>query len=429
MPAPSRKFLNLQPQPPAHALSSHSRTESWVFCFRLVSANVQTLEENRPQGLLGRVPFVRLQLEAVGALIIGLQETRAKQTETYESSTHLRFLAKGDEKGNLGVELWFAKTIPFGWQDDRPCFFQADDFRVLSWSPRHLAVRLVRGPLHVLVVTCHAPTVTDPSRHEWWQSFAKQVLGIAKGDQVVLLGDFNTRLTEPWQPRVGDLCWEQGPEPPDPLLDLLAKLDMWVPATFSSCHVGLSHTWVSPGHGSTSRIDYICVPNEWQCASESSQVLYQVDFGQAGVDHYAVQLTASFSLRAASLPSRRRPKMDIAKMRDPAALATVQEICQSVPLVPWEVDPHTHYGIISDHLRPINAVSSFLKQHGHFDNKEFGFVNRSTSMLTHVALLRSGGLLRHGTAADPLWKVVSMFLPGFFGAFSSYRFRSWNYVS
>ena len=292
----------------------------------------------------------RLQLEAVGALIIGLQETRATQTETYESSTHLRFLAKGDEKGNLGVELWFAKTIPFGWQDDRPCFFQADDFRVLSWSPRHLAVRLVRGPLHVLVVTCHAPTVTDPSRHEWWQSFAKQVLGIAKGDQVVLLGDFNTRLTEPWQPRVGDLCWEQGPEPPDPLLDLLAKLDMWVPATFSSCHVGLSHTWVSPGHGSTSRIDYICVPNEWQCASESSQVLYQVDFGQAGVDHYAVQLTASFSLRAATLPSRRRPKMDVAKMRDPAALATVQEICQSVPLVPWEVDPHTHYGIISDHL-------------------------------------------------------------------------------
>ena len=103
---------------------------------RSASCNPTARDFNGP-GLLGRVPFIRLQLEEAGANIIGLQETRAKQTETVESATHFRFLSKGDDRGNLGVEIWFAKTIPFAWQQDRPLFFQANDFRVISWSPRH----------------------------------------------------------------------------------------------------------------------------------------------------------------------------------------------------------------------------------------------------------------------------------------------------
>ena len=124
---------------------------------RSASCNPTARDFNGP-GLLGRVPFIRLQLEEAGANIIGLQETRAKQTETVESATHFRFLSKGDDRGNLGVEIWFAKTIPFAWQQDRPLFSQANDFRVISWSPRHLIVRLVRGELRLLVITCHAPT-------------------------------------------------------------------------------------------------------------------------------------------------------------------------------------------------------------------------------------------------------------------------------
>ena len=129
----------------------------------------------------------------------------------------------------------------------------------------HLIVRLVRGELRLLVITCHAPTATGPSRQEWWQAFARQVLGLARGDQVVLLGDFNTRLLEPWQQRIGELLPGTGTGPAGIPFCLLDTLDLWIPATFSSCHEGWSHTWVSPGHETTSRIDYICVPSEWQC--------------------------------------------------------------------------------------------------------------------------------------------------------------------
>ena len=109
---------------------------------------------------------------------------------------------------------------------------------------------------------------------------------LANGDRVVLLGDFNVRFTEPWKPRVGDLCWEKSAVMPESLTRLFEVLDLWVPSTFSACHEGLSHTWASPGQGALSRIDYICIPCEWSVGPGASTVLHAVDFGQAGVDHW-----------------------------------------------------------------------------------------------------------------------------------------------
>ena len=108
-----------------------------------VHLNVQTLEEDTAKGLAGRVPYVREQLEWLGVCLTGLQETRAKTTETVVSDTHYRFLSAGDHKGCLGVELWVSRRVPFATQGQLHLYFALEDFRVLSWSPRHLITKCV----------------------------------------------------------------------------------------------------------------------------------------------------------------------------------------------------------------------------------------------------------------------------------------------
>ncbi|CAE7896755.1 unnamed protein product [Symbiodinium necroappetens] len=224
------------------------------------------------------------------------------------------------------------------------------DFRVLSWSPRHLFAKCIRGGLRFLIAVCHAPTATDPLRDSWWGQFAVDLRGYAGNLPVVILGDLNLRLTEPWGDSVGDLCWEEGASPPPPFLRLLAHHALWIPSTFTACHRGLSHTWVSPGQGALSRIDYVIVPQAWGADSGSSRVLYDVDFGQAGLDHYSVYLEASALLHASCSKGRRPPRIDVSCLHSPENASIVQAICKTAPAVPWCIDAHTHYDLFARHL-------------------------------------------------------------------------------
>ena len=328
----------------------------------LVSANVQTLEEDKTKGLVGRVPYVREQLEWVGVCITGLQETRAKTTETIVSATHFRFTSAANSQGCLGVELWVSRTVPFAYQHGRPLFFSVEDFRVLSWSPRHLFAKCIRGGLRFLIVVCHAPTATDPLRNSWWRQFAVDLRGYAGNLPVVILGDLNLRLIEPWGDSVGDLCWEDGDSPPSPFFRLLTHHELWIPSTFTACHRGLSHTWVSPGQGALSRIDYVIVPQAWGVDSGSSRVLYDVDFGQVGLDHYSVYLETSALLHASCSKGRRPPRIDVSCLHSPGNAGIVKAICQTTPAIPWSVDAHTHYDLFARHLVDNLALAFPAKQ-------------------------------------------------------------------
>ena len=73
-------------------------------------------------------------------------------------------------------------------------------------------------------------------------------------------------------------------------------------------------------------------------------------FGQTGVDHYAVQLDASFALSMAAPAKRHAPRIDVSRLREPASRDTVRAICQHLPLVEWHVDAHTHYSTVAEQL-------------------------------------------------------------------------------
>ena len=322
------------------------------FCLRLVTINVQTLEDGTNQAETpGRIFYVRSQLEHCGATVTGLQETRAKSSDTCVSETHIRFTSACDDKGNGGVEAWFSMTLPYAWEDGYPIYFHQNDFRVLAWNPRYLIIRFARGSTRITFAVCHALSATHPDRDRWWSSFSCKLRASAQDDEVVLLGDLNTRFTDSVAGRVGDLVWPSPHPVPQGLIAILARHDLWIPSTFACCHYGDSHTWVSPTGSTVARIDYVVIPERWFVQANSSWILYDVDFGQTGLDHYAAALDVSFHKSTTDASAPRQTSIDVRQLSDPDAYGTVQHICQTAPLVPWHVDIHSHYEILAHHFR------------------------------------------------------------------------------
>ena len=123
-----------------------------------------------------------------------------------------------------------------------------------------------------------------------------------------------------------------------------------MPSTYDECHAGPDHTWIAPSGSAVSRIDYILIPTSWDVPVAGSTVLHQVDFGQAGLDYFAVCLDTSVGF-AGRLPPRSKSRhIDVANACSPEAVTAVQEICDTAPQVGWEVDAHCHYHLVSEHI-------------------------------------------------------------------------------
>ena len=321
-------------------------------CFApsFASFNVQTLQEDRDSAVPGRVPYIREQLDYLRVCIAGLQETRSRKAETVVSATHLRYLSPRDEQGGHGVELWLSRRVPFAWRGQTPMFLCPEDVRVLHWCPRTLFARIIRGMTRFVVVVLHAPTSADPQREAWWRSFRQRLQRTTAREPVVLLGDFNARLLQEVPGRIGSLVWESGKDAPEALIDILTEHDLWVPSTFQDCHVGDSVTWLSPGTGAASRIDFVMIPCQWGCGHGGSYVLQDLDIGQKSIDHFGVCVQAQARFEKRQEPPRKAHRIDATRLAGHDAKTAIAAICSGLPEVPWHVDAHTHYDQVATYL-------------------------------------------------------------------------------
>ncbi|CAE7698157.1 unnamed protein product [Symbiodinium sp. CCMP2592] len=186
------------------------------------------------------------------------------------------------------------------------------------------------------VSAVHLPGIADASGShgvELW--LARDVLKVAIavcnccGTCTYSTGDLNSRFIQPMHNRVGEKLWETGED----------------------------YTWLAPGSGASSRIDFIIIPCSWDVSTGGSCVHHEVDFGQAGADHFAVSVDVRAWMHTKRGNKRASPRLNRACFKDPASQETIQQICDSIPEVGWEVDAHTHYSIVADHLSSRLAIA------------------------------------------------------------------------
>ena len=110
---------------------------------------------------------------------------------------------------------------------------------------------------------------------------------------VLLMKDSNVRFDESLHGRIGSLVFETSSRvPPDAVL-LLQDLKVWLPATFEGCQFGPSETWHAPGSGSSSRIDYIGIPDDWSVPEHGAFVVDGLEWGQSSF-RFGVFVHATF---------------------------------------------------------------------------------------------------------------------------------------
>ena len=318
-------------------------------CIRFVSANVQTLgtaaAEDGLHGFAGRVGYIREQLLAKGVHIAALQETRTDRAETLLSQAYIRLCSGRTATGHLGVELWLLRT-----PDADGVHFAVEEVTVAHYSPRLLCVRIQSPFLQALLAVVHAPVAQDPDRDGWWLTLHSILRNVAGGLPVFLIGDWNTRFDTPVDSRVGDLVFPS-PYPVSPSTwSILSDFDLWLPSTFRSCHTGPSATWHAPGSGATARLDYVGIPLANVVLSGHSFVMSDVDLGQRSLDHLPV--CADVWVSCCARPRRRASScgFDRQAMATAQGPATICDICQRAPAVPWIIEASEHYHVLETFL-------------------------------------------------------------------------------
>ena len=297
---------------------------------------------------IGRVALLR---DTKGEYhIVGLQETR-NRAGMVVSSAHARICSGANERGHLGVEIWFSLPLASD-EKGHQYYFSSTDFVVLHSDPRILAVHCKNSILECVVVCARSPHSGSPhdTRQHWWDSL-QQICTAAGGklDHILLI-DANARVHTPIDGVIGELI-ECFPTPNEErFVDLIGASGLFLPCTFAEYQWGDIATWIHPSGGTTSRLDSVAIPIHWRQSVVSTWVDWEITSGVAAIDHAC----SSAFLRWTQMITGRRKQpraFDKDAMNHPESKSILRQIVEGIPSVPWEVNASVHAAKISKYLR------------------------------------------------------------------------------
>ena len=272
------------------------RTGSLHLC--LVTYNVLSLcgkafQDDRTAGLAfvpARPAILAKALHACGVSVAGVQEARTEEGRL-TTEGFLR-ICSGAVKGQFGVELWFKVQCPVVACDgdgSALVTFEPSAFTVLHADPRRLFVLFSAADVRLLFVSLHAPHRGAEGHilDGWWAGTRQLLEKHASRGLVFLLGDFNASVGSFTSCSVGDHAADAQDAAGDYLHDILQRLSLWLPSTFSSVHEGPSGTYVQKRNQAESRIDFVAIPGMLAQSQVWSWVEPSIHAGQPIIDHLA----------------------------------------------------------------------------------------------------------------------------------------------
>ena len=317
--------------------------------------------------------------------IIGLQETRARETKSSQSE-HYWIYQVAARKGHGGLEIWIAKD--FGNHSK----VQQSSILTLCSEPRLLALAIRTDFVQIDIIAVYAP----PTRgSEEPIAFWKALRGFAQkrkgsGYPLSILGDFNAHVDE-CLPNVGSLGAEKQCQHGDHLVEMLQDLDMMMPCSFDSVHQGDTHT--CHAKGAKHRIDYILVPTTWIPLTTWSLVDYTFDMHNVKEDHHPTCIQMEFYTQSGM---SKRPKARTGYDREaaslPQAATTLEKIWQDMPDIPAHVGVDEHAEAIEKYclhaLKTAFPTPKRKVQQPYFDTADLLLIDDRKEMIREVHALK-----------------------------------------
>lgn len=177
-------------------------------------------------------------------MIAGLQETRAVDTSSYDS-TYIRLIGQSN-RGHGGVELWLSTSIPFAWRNQQSLYINRQCVQVLLSEAELLLVEVMIGTLPLLCCVGHAPHKGYASSDisDWWLTLRTHLQKFLRGRYLILFLDANASVAH-CDPYTGDVDQQEQDTAGNELLQLCETFNLFIPSTFSAFHAGSSATWYS----------------------------------------------------------------------------------------------------------------------------------------------------------------------------------------
>lgn len=326
----------------------------------LLTCNVLTLtqgsgkaNEDHPNPLgPARLQTITKQFLQANISIFALQETRLRTSVRLHSPDYFLWHAPANCKGQFGILLGFAKQQPFAFQHDgKPHgqgWFDDNDFAVVAADPRFMIIKVHARCLKCIIVAAHAPhSGADLDTIEmFWQQVSQAVPKKYDGWPRLLLADANCRFGDCPNQHINDHDSEISTAKSDAFCQFVATQNLFIHASFSTCHTGPSGTWCHP-NGDWTRNDVIGVDLAWPLLTCRSWIDTHIDVSLQKDDHRP----ACVSIMWHSENVQARPRKGMPKCPPKFCAEALTALKTQQASHDWfYTDVHTHFHILQHEL-------------------------------------------------------------------------------
>ena len=330
---------------------------TWTFA----TANVGTMHYQDQDSDLAnshRSEAIQLQMQEAGVDFAAIQETRAKNSQTVQNDTWIRFISAG-QHGQAGVEFWvnakaFHSKTGYRLQNKL-------DFTIWHSSSRCIAVNIAAGVnLNCIVIYAPQSGHDDGLIEAWWNEL-RQVLTSRPNDApMILLGDCNAKVGSVTTPQIGPLSCDVEDAAGTQMRMLADAFDLIVPSTFADYHSGQNHTYLGPRH-SQSRIDYVMVDQRCEAGIVSTWVDDDIELFTGAFGHHALFL--QMQMKFTDIGEQGFVRVNVYDRTTAQEHLRTHRTHEKLLLepAPWQVGVNTHWRQIRSKLLG-EAAKAFPKQ-------------------------------------------------------------------
>lgn len=229
----------------------HSATALTIACWNIRSLGVTSdLESNMPRksGILDR------ELDRLGISIAAISETWLTGCGSIREENYTIFwsgYADGDRPRH-GVGFAVRNNALLACEEP------------VSVSPRLMSLRLRTNCGYCSLLSAYAPTLLadSDSKDEFYSQLSQHLLGLPRGDRVVILGDLNARIgsdSNSWPNILGPHGIGTMNENGQRLLEFCATHSLCIPNTFFESSSRAKVTWMHPRSRRWHQLDHIIV--------------------------------------------------------------------------------------------------------------------------------------------------------------------------
>ena len=280
--------------------------------------------------------------------IIGIQESRAKFSQTMTTGDYCRLISAGTG-GHAGVELWIRTSL---FDELGSSLDASKDLCTWRNSERILAVTIDCAAMQLNVVVCYMPQegLSSEVKTQWWNKLEQVIQDCPSSFPTVLLGDMNAKVGSVDDTHVGTLHADLENESGTLFRSLCNAHAFTVCNSHEAIHKG--EGWTYQDHrGSVSRLDYVCVSDDILPGVVCTWVDKEVEVLAGDHDHRPVILHMQLSRQiGAAKGFKRRIMYDRVAARQAKRTRNL-DLFEYIPPEPWTRDANAHWSSVRDQLQ------------------------------------------------------------------------------